>query len=183
MKLTVIFLIIGLLFTSNAFGWSLSGGVKEGGDTDIKQARQLKLHLAEGDRQVGLPNVVNFQQKKLMKMVYELCDKENLITYVYIKSDYYGKLMFVGKGLGYGIPFSAQYTNPQKIIDSEIEGGIKSKCNDNGEVQILPQADPNGLFMPISSSATWIMMINPKTQKPQVVYFEPKIVVSPFPLH
>jgi hypothetical protein len=37
--------------------------------------------------------------------------------------------------------------------------------------------------MPTSSSATWIMMIDPKDNKPKVVYFEPEIVVSPFPLH
>jgi hypothetical protein len=48
---------------------------------------------------------------------------------------------------------------------------------------ILPQADPNGLFMPTSSSATWLMMIDPKTNKPRPVYVEPEIVVSPFPLH
>lgn len=165
------------------FGASKDGAVKKGGDPDIRQARQLKRHLAEADRQVGLPNVKNFQQKKLMKMIYELCDKEDLVTYVYIKSDYLGKLMFIGKGIGYGVPFSAQYTNPQKIIDSEIEGGIKNKYEDNGEVQVLSQADPNGLFMPTSSSATWIMMIDPQGNKPRAVYFEPEIVVSPFPLH
>jgi len=62
------------------------------------------------------------------------------------------------------------------------EGGIIGKYQDNGEVQVLPQADPNGLFMPTSSSATWLMMIDPETNKPRPVYIEPEIVVSPFPL-
>lgn len=48
---------------------------------------------------------------------------------------------------------------------------------------ILPQADPNGLFMPTSSSVTWLIMIDPKTNEPRPVYIEPEIVVGPFPLH
>lgn len=138
--------------------------------TDSKQAQKTELMMAEIDRQVGLPNIINYQQKKLMKMVYELCDKEDLITYAYIKSDYQGKLMFIGKCIGFGIPFSAQYTNPERVVTQR--SGIT-----------LPQPDPNGLFMPTSSSATWLMMIDPKTNEPRPVYIEPEIVVSPFPLH
>lgn len=131
--------------------------------------------LDEINRQVGLPNISNFQQKKLMKLIYEMCDKENLICYTYIKSDYQGKLVFIGKCLGFGVPFSAQYTNPQKLVNSDLGQAY-------GE-QPLPQADPNGLYMPTSSSATWLMMIDPKDNKPRPVYIEPEIVVSPFPLN
>ena len=142
---------------------------------DDVQAQQTALAMSEAQRQVGMPNIVNFQQRKLMKLIYELCDKENLITYAYIKSDYQGKLFFIGKCVGYGIPFSAQFTNPEKVVHENNYSG--------GSYGTLPQADPNGLFMPTSSSATWLMMIDPKTNKPRPVYIEPEIVVSPFPLH
>ena len=137
--------------------------------TDRKQSEQTEQLMGEAQRQIGMPNIINFQQRKLMKMIFELADKEDLITYAYIKSDYQGKLFFIGKCIGFGIPFSAQYTNPMRYI------------RHNGAV--LPQPDPNGLFMPTSSSATWLMMIDPKTNKPRPVYVEPEIVVSPFPLH
>lgn len=140
----------------------------ETGDTDDIQRRQTEQLVSEAQRQVGMPNIVNFQQRKLMKMIFELADKEDLICYAYIKSDYQGKLLFIGKCIGFGVPFSAQYTNPEKY---EYNGAT------------LPQPDPNGLFMPTSSSATWLMMIDPKTQEPRPVYLEPEIVVSPFPLH
>lgn len=149
---------------------------------DSRQAESTKKMLMESERQVGMPGIRNFQQRKLMKMIYELQDQENLQTYTYLKSDYSGKLIFVGKSIGYGIPFSAQFTNPMRIVDLEQEGNVRHKFEDNGEVQVIPQADPNGLFMPTSSSATWIILINPETNKPQVVYIEPEIVVSPFPL-
>jgi hypothetical protein len=140
--------------------------------SDIQQQEQTEQLMQEANTQVGMPNIINFQQKKLMKMVYELCDKEDLICYAYIKSDYHGKLFFIGKCIGFGIPFSAQYTNPDKI----------AAASNNIGYAILPQPDPNGLFMPTSSSATWLMMIDPKTNKARPVYIEPEIVVSPFPL-
>jgi hypothetical protein len=139
---------------------------------ETKQTEQTNKLLDELNRQVGLPNVSNFQQKKLMKMIYELCDKEDLICYAYIKSDYQGKLVFIGKCIGFGVPFSAQYTNPEKIAYKSSYG-----------IWASPQADPNGLYMPTSSSATWLMMIDPKTKEPRPVYLEPEIVVSPFELH
>jgi hypothetical protein len=136
--------------------------------TDDIQRQKTEKMLGEAQRQVGMPNIVNWQQRRLMKSIFELCDQENLICYAYIKSDYQGKLMFIGKCVGFGIPFSAQFTNPMKEQWSSLA---------------LPQADPNGLFMPTSSSATWLMMVDPKTGKSRPVYIEPEIVVSPFPLH
>lgn len=141
-------------------------------DTDTIQANQTKQLQAEAQRQTGLPNITRFQQKKTMKMIMEQCDKANLVTYVYLKSDYSGKLLYLGKAIGYGVPFSAQYTNPERIA-------VKSSYG----MATLPQPDPNGLFMPTSSSATWIMMIDPNTNKPKPVYIEPEIVVSPFKIN
>jgi len=161
-KMFVSLMIICALFT-------FSGCFEE--TADEKQASKTEDLMAEIDKQVGMPNIINFQQKKLMKMIFELCDKENLITYAYIKSDYQGKLMFIGKCIGFGIPFSAQYTNPERV------------ARYYGTGMSLPQPDPNGLFMPTSSSATWLMMIDPETNEPRPVYIEPEIVVSAFPLH
>jgi hypothetical protein len=138
---------------------------------DKEQAAKTALAMSEAQRMVGMPNIVNFQQRKLLKMIYELCDKENLICYAYIKSDYQGKLFFLGKCIGYGLPFSAQFTNPEKVVQDYSQS-----------FGTLPQADPNGLFMPTSSSATWLIMIDPNTNEPRPVYVEPEITVSPFML-
>lgn len=139
---------------------------------DTQQQRQTEQAMQQVNAQIGMPNIINFQQRKLMKLIQEECDKENLVCYAYLKSDYTGKLIYIGKCIGYGVPFSAQYTNPMKIADSAHQTGYA----------ILPQPDPNGLFMPTSSLATWLMMIDPVTNKPRPVYLESEIVVSPFPL-
>ena len=148
-------------------------GCPEGGDeADVRQRKATEVSLAEADRQIGMPAIKNFQERKLAKLIFELRDQEDLVTYAYLTS-LDGKLVFLGKCIGYGLPYSVQYTNPQKIADSNVNYGYA----------ILPQADPNGLFMPDGLSATWLMMIDPKTNKPRPVYVEPTIIVSPFPLH
>jgi hypothetical protein len=153
-----------------------AGSCDVNNSAEEQQTAQTNKLLGEANRQIGLPNVKNFQQKKIMKMIYEETDREDLICYAYIKSDYQGTLVFIGKCIGYGVPFSAQYTNPMKNLRDGSSSGGKSNT-------VLPQADPNGLYMPTSSSATWLMMIDPDTKKARPVYIEPEIVVSPFKLH
>jgi hypothetical protein len=70
------------------------------------------------------------------------------------------------------LPASTKYSNPEKFIYKRQRYGIK-----------LPQAEPNGLFMPDGLSATWLMMVDPETHAPRPVYIEPLIIVSPFKLH
>jgi hypothetical protein len=171
-RLVVVMVVMGML--------SL-GCVETDLNSDAIQARQTEMALGEAQRQIGMPNVVNYQQRKLMKMIYELCDKEDLICYAYIKSDYHGKLVFIGKCVGFGIPFSAQFTNPERVVEGDKQIGY-DLAGIGSFLMTLPQADPNGLFMPTSSSATWLMMIDPETNDVRPVYLEPEIVVSPFPL-
>jgi hypothetical protein len=133
---------------------------------ETKQVRQTKQLLQEVSNQVGMPAIKNFQEKKLMKMILELRDREDLVCYAYIVAKNTGKLIFIGKCIGYGLPYSVQYTNPERY---EYSGAT------------LPQADPNGLYMPDSLSATWLMMIDKKGNA-RPVYIEPEIIVSPFEL-
>lgn len=137
-------------------------------DAEHKQKIQTEQLMDEANRQIGMPEIIHFQERELAKMVMELRDREDLICYAYIKSDYNGTLTFIGKCLGYGIPYGVSFTNPEKY---EMNGAT------------LPQAEPNGLYTNgVTSSATWLFMIDPKTDKPRPVYVEPEIVVSPFPL-
>lgn len=135
-----------------------------------EQAAATAQILDNINNEVGMPNLTNFQQKKLMKSVFELCDRADLICYAYLQSEMTGQFVYIGRCLGYGVPFSAQYTNPEKV--NRIQGGA---------IYTSPQADPNGLYMPTSSSATWLVMFN-EDNEPWPVFFEPEITVSPFPL-
>ena len=139
---------------------------------EIMAADQEQL-MNEANRQVGMPAIKNYQERKMMKMILELRDQENLLCYAYTVPEMTGKPFFIGKCIGYGLPYATQFTNPQKEI---YAGGYQNGFGS------LPQADPNGLFMPQSAEGTWLMMVNPQTGKPQPLYCESRVIVSPFPL-
>jgi hypothetical protein len=119
--------------------------------------------MNEINNQVGMPNIKEFYEKKMAKEIFELRDNSKLITYAYSQS-IDGKFIFIGQCIGFGLPYSTQYTNPEKYMGYS---GI-----------ILPQADPNGLFTPTGLSATWLMYINPDTGEKEIIYTEPQIVVT-----
>ncbi|HDZ15701.1 hypothetical protein LCGC14_1149570 [marine sediment metagenome] len=138
--------------------------------SDGKLQKQTEESMKEANAQVGMPAIKNFQERKLAKMIFELRDQEKLVCYAYLVS-LEGKLIFIGKCLGFGLPYSIQYTNPEKVI----------RHGSTTQYGTLPQPDPNGLFMPSGLSATWLMMLD-KDGNPHPVYCEPQIIVSPFPL-
>ena len=160
------FMLFGCLILSVIFIFS---GCNEGQNQKEREATEKMM--AEMQAQVGMPAITNFQEKKWAKMIFELRDKDNLITYAYI-TNMQGELVYLGQCIGYGLPYSVQYTAPesyQKVFSASWER--------------LPQADPNGLYMPDGLSATWLMMLDPKTKEVRPVYVEPEIIVSPFKLH
>ncbi len=137
---------------------------------DDEQRVQTESLMEEMNAQVGMPAIKNFNEKRIAKQIFELRDDAKLMTYTYIV-DMNGHQHLLCKSMGYGLPYSVQYTNPQRI----------AKSNSYGHVT-LPQPDPNGLFMPDGLSATWVLCIAPGTKKSTPVYVEPQIIVSPFPL-
>jgi hypothetical protein len=166
-KLSPIILIaVLILFCSNS-------GCNMQQTSNQQLAQKQEQLMQEANRQVGMPNIVNFTQRKQLKEIQELCDQENLICYAYIVPELTGKPVFLGKCIGFGIPFATQYTNPEVDIYSTTASSMHHN---------MPQADPNGLFMPPSAEGTWILLIDPKTNEPHPVYCEPRILVSPFQL-
>ena len=141
---------------------------------DKDQAKKTVAAMKEANAQVGMPAIKNYQEKKLAKMIYELRDQEKLVCYAYFKS-LDGKPVFFGKCMGFGLPYCVQFSNPEKIVH---------QCKfDGGSFGTMPQPEPNGLIMPQSLAATWLMMIDPATGKIHPSYIEPEIMVSVFKLY
>lgn len=170
----VIAILIGLAFSS----------CKRGKTSDSVMNEQMETLADEANRTVGVPAITNFQEKKTLKWIYELCDQENLICHAYLVNVMTGDVgRYLGKCLGYGIPYSAQFSNPTKY-----QGVTANKVADYAgrdwvyDYTLLPQAEPNGIFKPEGLSATWLIMID-KEGEPRPMYVEPEIIVSPFKLH
>jgi len=167
-KWILILLIVGLTFMSMDDCSNANDGKSR---SEEKQEDWTNDMMDEAQRQAGLPNIVNFQERKLTKQIFEMRDQADLVCYAYIQSEHTGKLIYIGRCLGFGIPASVQYTTPTKL-EYFSHGGV-------GEI---PQADPNMLYMPTGLSATWLMLYDAKKKEYVPAYFEPLIVVSPIPL-
>ena len=134
---------------------------------ELQQSDEQGKLILEAQKQCGMPSLVNFQERKMMKKIIEQRDKANLVCYAYLFSNQTGKLIYLGKCLGYGLPYATQYTNPER--DSDYGGNT------------IKQPDPNGLYMPSDAHGTWLLMIKPNGGTTPV-YIEPDIIVSPFKL-
>jgi hypothetical protein len=162
-------------------GFSGCSGTNDKSDADAQQREATKEAMNEAQRQVGMPAIVNFQERKLAKMIFELRDQEKYVCHAYLVNQMTGEVgQYLGKCLGYGLPYSVQFTNPERVINGAEALGYDFLHAES--IQTIPQPDPNGLFMPEGLSATWLMLLNDKGE-PHPVYVEPQIIVSPFPLH
>lgn len=141
--------------------------------SDQKINQQQETLAREAASEVGMPAIVNFQEKRMAKMIYELRDKAiSTTTYIVTLS---GQLLKVCDSVGYGLPYSTQYSNPMKPVERSCPG-------EGCAITAIPQADPNGLFSPADAEGTWVNCLDPKSRDLRVVYLEPRVIVSPFPL-
>lgn len=160
-----------LALSTALYGCDVQPAAPSGAQKESQATKQLQSQAAVA---VGMPAIKNFTEKNLLKTLYELRDKPDLITYSYIVN-MQGDLIPLcpGVSIGYGIPFSAQFTAPS--VDS-----MASRSIDGVTTITTYQPEPNGLYMPDSTSATWVICQINGDLAP--VYVEPAIIVSRSPL-
>lgn len=137
---------------------------------DEKQAAQTQQITKRASDAVGMPNVTNFFEKKMLKRIIEDNDNPNLITYVYTQSAMTGKYEYIGEAIGHGVPYSTSYTNTEYAP------------YDGSSSYTLPQPDPNGIYKPNDAKGTWVMLIDPKTKEAKPTLMETDVVTSQFKL-
>jgi hypothetical protein len=168
-------LVIGILLLSStsAKAGFFDSTMPAVNKADVEQAQKTKQLNEEANRQLGMPAIINFQEKRMMKQLYELRDTE-ISTQTYIVNSMKGCLVYLGQSVGYGLPYATQYSNPQRIM-------AYNETPEHGNT-LIPQSEPNGLFMPVDAHGTWVMMFNPDKKEVEPVYMEPDVIVSPFRL-
>ena len=143
--------------------------------SDQKVQQQQEQMTQNAVSKVGMPGIELFTEKRLVKKLYELRDQK-ITTYTYL-TDMNGRLFHLCDSIGYGLPYSVQYSNPEQ--NNWLQSNSGSWVNTN-----LPQAEPNGLFMPSQADGTWVFCItNKKTGEADPVYVEPHVISSPVKLH
>ena len=132
------------------------------------QAAAQERILQEGNSQVGLPAIKNFRERRLLKAIYELRDQDGLSTFAYVIAHQSGKPVFLCNSVGFAMSDATGFTNPDKW----------EQPHSGAQYQPFPQAEPNGLFTPDTSSANWVMCLDTKAGKPVPVFVQGDIIVS-----
>lgn len=136
------------------------------GCTESNSSKE-KSYTSEMKQQIfdmhGLPQISNGYEYSQLKEIYELRDDPNLVCHWYTKNNYTGKWIYQGTCVGYGIPYGASITNPERYEYSGVT---------------LPLEEPNGLYTnSVTSSATWILTTD-KDDNIKPTYVESEITVS-----
>ena len=163
---------------------------------DSKIAQEQEQQLAEGDAEVSPPAIVNWNEKRMLKLIQEKRDQVDLSTWTYTKN-MDGKYTFVCESMGYGLPYDTRSNNPQHYEFVTTRSGVNNwgsgsggggYYQDNagnrvwGEHALMPQPEPNGLFIPEGAHGTWNLCRDPQTGKPDVSYQEEDVAVFPYML-
>jgi hypothetical protein len=130
-----------------------------------KQNEAQERQLKQGVEAVGVPNIINWTEMRLLKRIYELRDDAKLRTWVYSR-DLSGKRHCEGVAIGYGMPYATMFTNPDRYVNSDLT---------------MQQAEPNGLF-PFPAEASWWQMLSPTDGKAVIVYAEDRWNAYPYQL-
>jgi hypothetical protein len=156
--------LAAMIVVANVIVWFLF--VANQSTSDQLQHTQQEALLRAADAAIGMPVLVNFEERKMLKRILEIRDHViNTTTYIV---DMNGHPHKICDSIGYGFPLSTQFTNPAQNPRATV---------------VISQAEPNGLFSSPTSEGTWISCVDPANKHNiQVVYVEPRVIVSPFPL-
>lgn len=173
--------IVFILVLATVITFSVSSCEYQQNSSDDIQRRSQEKILAEGTAQTGMPAIVNFREKKILKDIIERRDQNGLSTYAYIYSSMLGKFTYLGPSIGYAIPAATQYTNPMKVITYDNTGG-GNRLYAGTNPSTIPQADPNGLFSPATAEGSWVVMYDPVKKEALPQYFEERVDVLSYKL-
>ena len=139
----------------------------------ITTAKQTQMEKRGADI-AGVPNIIHFTEKIRAKRIYELRDQAGVATFSYTQ-DMYGHYHWFCDSIGYPLPYATQYSSSERVAQT-------SEIPYQGDIT-LPQAEPNGLFMPTNADGTWVECINPDNpNETGVAYSEPHITTKPWPI-
>lgn len=101
-------------------------------------------------------------------------------TFSVVQSPYTGKVLWSCPSIGFPLPYATQLTNPEQVAGHTYYSGTGSVS-----AVAIPQQEPNGLFTPGQSDATWVPCVNDKgkitpvyEEKHVTVFFQPMVEVD-----
>jgi len=118
-----------------------------GGEAARKESNEQGAAYRNLIRNQPAPTFDFSMERKIMIALYE-ARQHSIATYSFVQSEFTGKVLWSCPSLGYPIPYSTQLTNPSQVVWQDSHSSV------------LPQNEPNGLFPPPSSEATWVPCVD-----------------------
>ncbi len=154
-----------------------AGCVPEETSAAARDTRATLQATEQGALTVGFPAVINWAEKRQLKIIYELRDTLKLMTYTYV-TDLQGKLHNACPGsnsIGFPIPYATQFTAPKAAVARHPIYSDGSERSTEYRIFEADQPEPNGLFMPSSAEGTWVVCLNPETKELAPTYIEDRV--------
>ena len=79
------YLIAASIFAATVLVMGDDGGCSETITSDQIAHQQQEKNLANAARDVGMPAITNYTEKRLLKQLYEMRDDPKIITYTYLQ--------------------------------------------------------------------------------------------------
>ena len=143
-----------------AVGLLLGGAGGDGCTTDQPSSAVSQEHIAQDmQMQQFLRNqpVPSFNWSLERHMLIQLyaARQQATNTFSVVQSEYTGKVLWSCPSIGFPLPYATQLTNPLQAQWSYHGGeGVASA--------VVSQQEPNGLFTPSQSDATWVPCVDDK---------------------
>jgi predicted small lipoprotein YifL len=169
-RVLILLMVILSVFVLSACGEA----TLEDKTSDQVQSEKAERVNKQKTMRVGEPSITNFYEANQVKEIYEKRDNAELLCYAYVKN-LEGRFIYLGVSKGYGVNSSIQFSNPVKVQRAENDYGIWAGDGD-GPI-LVPQAEPNGLFMPEGLMATYINILDENTGEFGLSYIEDNLNV------
>lgn len=177
LSLLLIVLLVSMVFVG--CGDLLAEKSIEEKSSDVVQAEKAERVNKQKTMRVGEPSITNFYEANQVKDIYEKRDNAELICYAYVQN-LEGQFIYLGMSKGYGVNASIQFSNPVKVLAADRDLGVYINGSQGGpgdQPVLMPQAEPNGLFMPEGLAATYINILDEVTGEFGLSYIEDNLNV------
>lgn len=169
----ILSLLLVVMLVMMSFAGCMEDTIDEKSSDQVQAEKAEKVNKQKTMR-VGEPSITNFYEANQVKEIYEKRDNAELICYAYVQN-LEGQFIYLGMSKGYGVNASIQFSNPYKVVNMEDIYGYN--WSGYWELDFMPQAEPNGLFMPEGLAATYISILDEVTGEFGLSYVEDNINV------
>ena len=140
-----------------------------------QQSQAQAQSLLQANEAVGMPAITHWQERRMVKdLPTRRSETSPSRPHAYLVNEMRGcpRLHQVHRSAT-GCRTAPQFTAPEKDIYATTSSSVHHN---------IPQPEPNGLYIPEAAEGTWLLMKDPGSPDVKPVYFEPRIVVTPFRL-